>query len=268
MSDTASIVLILAVVALFEGVRRLPPDAFVLRKVFGRWNRATPLELGRDWFLVAWPIPVVDFVAVTPNRASDALGVARHLARLRARARRTRFARVALRVWGTLILFGLVVGVPLATLRWDAFGLVASVALLFVFCVVQAIVTHRGLRRAGSAKRHAYWSSLKMLWPFSAPCAAELVQHEVVRGAPAPLVLVELLGRERFLREMRTGLYDEMKNGGVNGVVATIIGRDAIADFLRRPADGATSPSCPRCGAQYRVEIRACANCEGVALIT
>jgi hypothetical protein len=267
MSESVGTILILAVVAMFEGVRRLPPDAFVLRRLLGQWNAATPLELGRDWFLIAWPIPVVLGLVVARDAGDESVGIGRAIARMHARARRTRVVIAALRAWGTVILLFLVVGLPLATLRWDLFGLTVSVEILFLLCAIQALMTHIGLRRAGSTRRAALWASAKMLWPFSAPTAAEAVQTQVVRGAPWILVLVELLGRERFLVEMRTGLYDELEKGGVNGVVAALYGRETIAAFLRRPADGVTPPFCPRCGAEYRSGIEQCANCEGVALI-
>jgi hypothetical protein len=185
MSDTVSTVLTLAVIAMLEGVRRLPPDAFVLRRILGgHWYSAAPLDLGRNWFLVAWPIPLVHFVVVPRDGERDTLGFNRHFVRIRARARRARFVIGALRVWGTLILFGLVLGLPLAIQRWDVFGLAVSVAALLVLCAVQALLAHIGLRRAGAAKRLALVASVKMLWPFTAPSAAALVQKQVVQGAP------------------------------------------------------------------------------------
>jgi hypothetical protein len=269
MSDTVSTILILAVVALFEGVRRLPPDAFVLRRVLGgRWRAVTPLELGRDFVLIAWPIPIVYAIALRRDGdADERVGIARHGARLRARARRTRMLMAALRAWGTVILLALVVGAPVATLRWDAFGLVASVVILFLMCVIQALATHAAMRRAGATRRSAVLTSLRMLWPFSAPSAAELVQLQVVRGAPWILVLIELLGRDGSLATMRAGLYDALRQGEVNSLVSALYGRDAIAAFLTSPADSGGHPFCPRCGAQYREGIEACVNCEGVALI-
>jgi hypothetical protein len=268
MSDTVSTILILAVVALFEGVRRLSPGAFVLRRLlWRRWNAVAPLELGRDWYLVAWPIPVVHSLIIGRGGSNDALGIGRHMQRLRARVRRTRIVIATLRALGTIILVGLVVGVPIATLRWDVFGLVVSLETVFLACVAQGIITHIGLRRAGAVQRFAVLESLKMLWPFSAPRAAEIVQDQIARGTPWILVLVELLGRERFLVEMRAGLYDELARGEVNGTLAALYGRNAIAAFLREPVDGASTPFCPRCAAQYREGIQCCANCEGVALI-
>jgi hypothetical protein len=204
----------------------------------------------------------VNPLVVARDQTVEPFGINRHLSRLRARTRRAGPLIVVLRAWGTVILLGLVVGVPLAAVRWDVFGLVAALAILFFMCVAQALATHYGLRRAGASRRAASVAALKMLWPFSAPCAAELVQGQVVRGAPWILILVELLGRDRFLAEMRTGLYDDLEGGTVNGVVATLFGRETITAFLRMPADGAEHPFCPRCGAQYRAGIQICANCE------
>lgn len=270
MSDTVNTILIFAVVAMFEGVRRLPPDAFVLRRVLGGgWRAVTPVELGRDFVLIAWPIPIVHAIAVQPDgmEREGGVAIARHSARMRARMRRTRFLLAGLRVWGAAILIGLVVGVPVATVRWDVLGLAASVAVLFMMCVVQAVATFVAMRRAGATRRAAVLTSMRTLWPFSAPCAAEHVQLQTVRGAPWLLVLVELLGRDRFLATMRAGLYDQLRTGEINGVAAALYGRDVIAAFLNRPVATDGHPFCPRCGAQYREGIEACANCEGVALI-
>ena len=267
MSDTASTILTLAVIAMLEGVRRLPPGAFVLRRILGgHWYTAAPLDLGRDWFLAAWPVPLVHFVVVTRDDGDETLGISRHFTRLRARARRARLSIAALRVWGTLILIGLVVGLPLAIQRWDAFGLVVSVEALVVMCAVQALVAHIGLRRAGAAKRPALVASLKMLWPFSAPCAAATVQKQVVQGAPWIVAVVELFGRERCMAQMRTGLYDELERDE-RGMVSRLFGRETITAFLRQPSDGARDPFCPRCGARYREGIAQCADC-AVALVS
>lgn len=268
MSDTFGTILILAVVALIEGVRRLTPDAFVLRRIlFGGWSAASPLELGRQWYLVAWPIPIVLPLVLGDDQRDGGLGIARHRARLRARARRTRFTTEVLRALGALILVAFIVGVPVATLRWDVFGLVVAVAIVLVACAAQALVTHIALRRTGASSRFALYTSLRMLWPFTAPLAAEVVQKQVVRGAPTVLVLVELLGRERFSRQMRGRLYDELHGGDVNGVLGALYDREALATFLRQPPDGAGFPFCPRCGSAYRAETTECIDCEGVSLV-
>jgi hypothetical protein len=269
MSDTVSTILILAVVSALEGVRRLPPDAFVLRRVFGGpWRAAAPLELGREFALIAWPIPVVHAIVVRrENTGDENVGIRRHVARMRARERRTRILVRGLRAGGTLILLAVVIAVPAATLRWDVFGLVASVAILFSMCVIQALATHAALRRSGAARRAAVLASIRLVWPFSAPSAAELVQLQIIRDAPWTLVLIELLGRERYLAAMRADLYDELARGQVNPFAAAFYGHDAIAAFLRDAGETGGQPFCPRCSAQYRDGVDACANCEDVALI-
>jgi hypothetical protein len=272
MSDSFSTILILALVALSEGVRRLTPGAFVLRRTFGRWSMAETLELGRELHLVAWAIPVSLPLVLPADASADRkrLGLRRLLKRLRDRARRVKLEVAILRVVGTIVLLGLVVGVPLATLRWDVYGLVLAIELLALFCVAQAIMLWNALRRSGVAPRAALATSLKALWPFTAPRAAEFVNDQVVRGVPPVAVAHELLGETRFLRELRPLVFDHVhadEPSEIASVLTQLCGADRLSAFLReRPADSGDEPFCPRCASQYRAEVTQCVNCEGVEL--
>ena len=267
MSDTVSTILILAVVAMFEGVRRVAPDAFVLRRILlGRWRAVEPLDLGRGWRLVSWPIPAVIGLVLNGDDV-DTLAPARQQTRLRARLRRSRPAIVVLRILGVIILLTLVAGVPLATLRWDVWGLVMSLEVLLLLCVVQAIVTYVGQRRAGGRPRSALWSSLRVLWPFAAPRSAEAVLERAAAGTSALVVCGELLGREALLLALRPRVYDELHSRGRSSGVVSFYGREAVAGFLRTPPDGKPEPFCPRCGSGYRADVRECSDCGGVPVI-
>ena len=268
MSDTVSTILILAVVAMFEGVRRVAPGAFVLRRVlFGRWRVARPLELGRDYVLTAWPIPVAIALVLDEQHDGRELPHARQQVRIRSRLRRTRAAVMTLRVLGVVILMGLVVGVPLATRRWDVWGLVMSLEVLILLCTVQAIVTYIGLRRAAAPRREAFWGSIRMLWPFVAPRGADSVLERVVDGASPIVITGELLGRDALLRALRPRVYDELHDGAAGSGVVALYGRETIAGFLRTPpAD--ESDFCPRCGSGYQPGVNACRDCDGVSLVS
>ena len=269
MNDTVMTILILGVVALSEGVRRLTPGAFVLRRdVLGSWKVAPTLELGRSLHLIAWGMPVSMPLVLAEGGNDGALSVRRLLTRLRARSRRVAAEIPILRVVGTLVLLGLVVGIPLATVRWDVWGLVVGLQLLVLLCVAQAIVTFVALRRAGAARRPAALTSLKALWPFSAPRAAELVQDQVVADVPQLAVAHELLGEKRFLAAMRPMVYDALRaeHNRVGIVLTELCGRERLAAFLREPPYTSDDPFCPRCASQYRRGIAVCSNCEGIAL--
>lgn len=270
MGDGVSTVLILAVVALSEGVRRLSPGAFVLRRTFGAWSLAPTLELGRDMHVVAWGIPVSLPIVLAPAAAdSSELSLRRRLTRLRARARRVRTATVLLRVTGTLVLATLVFAVPLATLRWDVWGLVAALVVLLTLALLQAILGYSALRRAAASRRNALFAALKLLWPFTAPRAAELVQDQVVAGVPSIAVAHELLGEAAFLEALRPAVYDYVKGREMRGaLLGELCDRQKLSAFISAPPAGASDdPFCPRCRAQFRRGMMYCSECEDVALI-
>lgn len=271
MSDTATTVAILAVVVMLEGVRRIAPDAFVLRRVlWWPWRPGGTLSLGRDWHLVAWPLPVVLPLVLPPDGGTDDLTVRRQIARIRARARRARAAGALATGIGSAVHAAVVVGIPLATRRWDVFGLLVSLEAVLLLCVVQALVTHAGLRRAGAGRRAAFVTAVKVVWPFTAPRAAELVQEQVVRGAEPMAACAALLGRERLLDSLRARVYDAIQHGDRSGgrqVLEALYTTNEIATFLRQPPSSATGAFCPRCASEYRAGITECANCEGVSVL-
>ena len=268
MSDTVSTILILAVVAMFEGVRRVAPDAFVLRRVLlGRWRAVEPLDLGRGWSLAAWPIPAVMALVMDDRGDVARLAPARQPTRLRARLRRSRTAIAVLRILGAIILLTLVAGVPLATLRWDVWGLAMSLEVLLLLCVVQAIVTYMGQRRAGGPPRSSLWPAIRALWPFAAPRAAEWVLERATAGTSALVVCGELLGRDALLLALRPRVYDELHSRGTSSGVVSFYGREAVAGFLRTPPGGKSEPFCPRCGSGYRADVSECSDCGGVPVI-
>lgn len=270
MNDIVLTILFLGVVALSEGVRRLSPGAFVLRRdVFGAWKLAPTLELGREMHVVAWGMPISMPVVLTDKHDDGALTLRRLLTRLRARSRRVAVEIRILRIVGTLVLVGLVVGIPWATLRWDAWGLMLGIELVVFLCIAQAIVTFMALRRAGAPRRPAARLSLKALWPFTAPRAAELVQDQVVAGVPSLAVAHELLGETPFLTAMRPMVYDALsafEHNRATTVLTSLCGRERLVAFLREPPSTGEDPFCPRCASRYRPGVKDCSNCAGVAL--
>jgi len=257
---------ILAVVALSEGVRRLAPGALVLQRwAFGRWRVAHTFELGSGMHLLSWCIPWSLPLILSEPPAGDTLSRRRLVTRLRARARRVRMDLALLRVLGLLVLVTLVVGVPVATARHGAWGLIASLQMLLLLAIAQATFTWIALRRAG-ARRGVGAAAAKMLWPFNSQLAPQLVQSQVAAGVPKLVAAQELMGDDELLRAMRRDVYDAV-NGFGGSDLLSLYDRAQLRGFLALPVAAPGQPHCPRCGTQYQPDVAACADCDGVALV-
>jgi len=277
MGDSLITALTLAVVALLESVRRLSPGTLVLRRnAFGPWKIARTFEIGTGMHVLALCIPYTLPVVLRPVGPEDRgrLSLRRLIRRVEARARRARIDLVLLRVIGLVVLTTVVLGIPFAISRWSGWGLIVSVQLLLVLTMAQATIATIALTRVGVGWRTAVASSLKFLWPFSAPHAAGLVQERVVAGVPPLVVAHMLLGEQEFLRSLRALVYDTQRKGATTDdgrVLLQLCDPTRLNAFLRgSPPSSADlgDPFCPRCAMVYRAGVRECSDCQGVALET
>jgi hypothetical protein len=261
----------LAVVALSDGLRLLPAGAIVVsRLAFGAWAVAWVhgQASGGTVRLITWCSPLL-LPAVLCD-AEHALSLKRRLARLRARMRRTRSYVAALRIGGVLTLVALIGGIPWLTARSGAWGLLLGVSLALGLCVLQTVVALMAFRKAGASLSRATRESVKFLWPFSAPRAAEEVVSRAIAGVPTLVVVHELLPADAFRRFARPLLFDAVVRGEQNGHVAelrALLGESEVARIVNEPPlvhDG--DAYCPRCGASFYRVARCCSDCVEVEL--
>lgn len=270
-----STVVILAAVTLLEGVRRVPADALVLRRVLGgQWTVADLGDDGRPWRLVSWWSPFTLALVVpsggfpdsdaTNEQTDEALGA--HLTRAR---------RVVgtLRLLGALIIVGIVFGIPAAIGRFGAWGFVAALSVVMLLTVATAIVVACAMRVRG----RGWWRRVRigagLLWPFSAPRGAELMIERAVAGAPPLMVARQLLDPASFAAWVRPRAYDALRaHGGSHETASllTVVGQpDLRAIVHAAPAHcGSGEAYCPRCARVYRAGVATCAECQGLHLVT
>ena len=267
-------VVALAVITLLEGVRRVPADALVLRRVLGGpWIIADPLDFGRTWQLVAWWSPLTLAIVVPPG------GIVRNAAPpdlaadvLDARLAGSKRTVTILRVNGLLVLLAVVVGVPMAINRFGALGFAAAVGAAFVLSLATALCVLRALRKLDLDWRSAMRAAAPLLWPFAAPRAAEIVLEHAAAGA-APLAIARrLLGEAGFAAWVRPRAYDALATSttadGLGVALLTLVGRPALAAIVgAAPAScGSGECYCARCGRVYRSGTALCADCRDVSL--
>lgn len=267
MDDDALIAaMILAAVALAEGIRRLPIESHVLRRLpFGSWKHAKPPQIAPGTLLISWCLPLSVPLVLSGASLPSPLSVRRLLARREARDRRTRVGRAFLRALGVLIILVLVVGLPFAAATRGARGFLVAAVVLVELSLVQAVVTWLTLRDAGASRRSALHLAFPLLWPFTALRAPEIVEARVVDGVPRMPLLQALLGQRELLRIIRPKVYDLLA-GDVRDAEATALlemcGRETLAAFIREaPAHSADEAWCPRCATLYRAEVSACSDC-------
>ncbi len=267
-------VLALAAITWLEGLRRVPPDALVLRRVLGaRWSVAEPVDFGRTWRLVTWWSPLTLALVVPPggivrgeasaDRAGDALA---------GRLDACRHTLAALRILGALVLTTVVAGVPAAVGRYGAWGFVAAVVAALLLSLLTAIIAIRGVRRLRVSRWHAVRVGMPLLWPFAAPRAAVLLTEHANAGAPPLAIARRLLGADDFAAWVRPRAFDALSStptaDGLGAALLSLIGRPALDAIVQTSPPGCASGEryCARCGRVYRASTARCADCGDVAL--
>jgi hypothetical protein len=269
MLNSVATAAILYGITFAEGVRQLPADAIVLRRLaFGRWRFVRRVEIGAGLRLVSWCLPA-SLPVVLPRAsaaASDAT-ILERVSEMRARLGETRLSLGLLRVLGLLTLLLLVAGVPIVVERNGLFGLIAVVIVLLELTFVQALWAGWLLRRSGATGRSAAMASLKLLNPFGVQRAAEVVFARIVADIPALVVAHELLGEEDFVRAFRPMLYDALHGDGLPGL-GPLFDERRLASVLRAPPPGLTSGAfCPRCESQFASDAGFCSDCDDIPLL-
>ncbi|HJQ19186.1 MAG TPA: hypothetical protein VJ867_02485, partial [Gemmatimonadaceae bacterium] len=154
---------------------------------------------------------------------------------------------------------------PLVANGWGPWAFLTAAQTLVLLCVGQAAVAWIALMRAGAASRRAAGIAVRLLWPFNAQRAAQLVNEQIAAGAPATVAARALLGDEGYLHAMRPAVFDAIAGAGSTDLLA-LYSRAELTSFLDRPIQSDGEPFCPRCGTIYRAGITQCADCDGVSL--
>jgi hypothetical protein len=271
VSSATSAALLLAVVALSDGLRLLPAGAIVAcRVLFGDWavDRVNAEQRVRPR-LITWCSPLA-LPVVLHGGVESSLSLGRRLTRFRARMRRTRSLVGALRLGGVLILTTLIGGVPWLTARWGVWGFLLGLSALLWLCLVQGVTAMVAFRRAGVGVTRALLTTVKYLWPFTGPRAAEDVLHQVARDVPPLILLRELLPGDAFGHFVRPLLFDAVVRGAQTPAVAELrahLGAASVASIVNEPPrqrDG--DAFCPRCGASFSRRAGPCSDCAEVEL--
>lgn len=176
--------------------------------------------------------------------------------------RRVRAHLLALRSVGMATLATLIVGLPLLANRMGAWGLLASLAALFVLGVTQMMLTYVAMRRVGPRPR--FLAMLKFSWPFTAPRAPEELVAACTRDVPPIILLHAFATPEDFARVTRPMLYDAVVVGRQPDAAVPLIRYLGDAEVRRildtaLPDDG--DVYCPRCGAAYYRDVATCSDC-------
>jgi hypothetical protein len=247
---------VLAAIALAEGLRRVPVGGVLLRRVPGYpWQVAAGPYRASAWRLTSVFSPL-----------------ALHLLLQRAEAApRPIPGRGAIRLWITLLrvpsllaLVALVIGVPLLTASMAARGLILSVAAALGTSLLTAVLAMLALARMGIGWKTAAGDALRILSPFTAPRAPEIVLERVLAGVPVLDAARALLPPDAFAAWIRPLAYDAVVRGADDGLVP----RGEAERIIRElPADAAPGDAwCPRCAGVYQPGVESCRGCGEVPL--
>lgn len=264
--DTGT-VLVLAAVALAEGVVRVPAGALVLRRILiGAWQVSGSSRLQSRPRLVHWWPPLTESLVLTSPSASARLTSADLQRRLEA----TATTRLAARVVGTVTLIVLVVGIPVGVGSAGLIGGLVAAACVLAGQMVLGVLGWRGLRALGTPRPARLRLAPQILNPFASPTVASKLLAAAVAGATPLAVARTLLTPDRWATWFRRRAYDAGVAGATDRELAQDLeaARDAVVHVLaQRPAMASDHRWCPRCAATYRSGTAACVECD-VALLT
>lgn len=249
-------------IALAEGLRRVPAGSLLLRHVAGYpWHVAAGPYRAAGWRLTSAFSPLALHCVLQPAEPGDA----RNPMRLR------RGWITLVRIPGLLALIALLVGVPLLSASMGTMGLILAIAAAFGTALVTAMVSMLAMARMGVGWKTAAWDALRIVSPFTAPRAPEIVLERVLAGVPVVDAARALLPADAFAAWLRPLAYDAV----VRDADAGIVPRDEAERIIRTPpADAAPGDAwCPRCAGIYQPGVESCRGCgdvplEGVAAST
>ena len=273
MLNSVATAAILYGITFAEGVRQLPADAIVLRRLaFGRWRFVRRVEIGAGLRLVSWCLPVsLPLVVARQSTPADRAEIREQVEQMRVGIAETRLSLGLLRTLGVVTLLLLVAGVPIVVERNGLFGLVLAVIVLLDLTFVQALWAGWLLKRLGASGRSAAMASVKLLNPFAVQRAPEVVFARIVADVPALAAAHELLGEVEFVRAFRPVLYDALEGEGTPESVAELgqlVAEGRLATLLRTPPPGFERGTfCPRCESQFASGAGFCSDCDDVPLL-
>ncbi|HEX2209102.1 MAG TPA: hypothetical protein VHG93_15590, partial [Longimicrobium sp.] len=240
---------LLAAITLGEGLRRVPAGSVLLRHVTGYpWQVAAgPLRAS------AWRLASV-FSPLALHLVVPAAGEARNDVRLR------KGWIAILRIPALLALVALLAGVPLLSASMGTRGLIYAVIAVFGAALLAALLALAALRWMGAGWKAAAWDAFRILSPFTAPRAPEIVLERVMTGVPPADAIRVLLPADDFAAWIRPFAYDARVRGADDALVA----REEAERILRAPPAGVAPGDvyCPRCGSTYLPGVETCHACE------
>lgn len=259
---------ILAVIALAEGVARLPPGSTLFRRTLGgRWRVARAPDLVAGWGLLhRWPplshtilvpVPSPDAEAAVPVPSAAANSP-------QARLHAIRIERRTADALGFLGLCTLVLGIPAAVHAAGVFGGVVAIVVCIGCQVGLAGLEWIGLKRLEVSPPDRWRRVRRNLNLFSAPAASSRLMAEAVLGAGPVLVARALLPPEEFVRWSRPLLYDARIAGSVLaslGHAVALTDQWVVEALDWRPAMGESEKWCDRCAAVYQSWATECGDC-------
>ncbi|HEU0014199.1 MAG TPA: hypothetical protein VFQ45_10980 [Longimicrobium sp.] len=250
---------ILAALTLWDGPRRVPEGAWVLRQVASYpWEAAGGPGTPPGRLLLSYSPFAVRCVVTEPGQPG---------AGQMPSARAVRGWTLLLRLCGLLSMAALLVGVPLLTPSYGTYGLALALGTAFALSVLAACVSLLALRRMGVDGRTAMKTVLPMLSPFTAPQAPEIVLQRVLEAVPFARA-VRVLRPGAFAQWVRPLAYDHLRSPEPAAGFPLTAG-EAAALVAAPPADvEAGERYCPRCGSVYLPSAAGCRTCAGVALAT
>ncbi len=280
-------VALLAIVVWLDGWRRWSDDTLlVMRSGSGPWTVRAPFARGGPFALVAQWAPITMPVLLTspPDGARPHVAPwARDfgLARARAGRRLRRVGPVAalLRALGVGLTVWIIVGIPVATARFGAPGLIQGVAGAFLLSIAMTFGATISLSALGVPCRRAFRTTAQLLSPFTAPRAAEIVITTAVGARYSLGPVAALLGDEAFQAWIRPWAYDALaatpREVETDHAMAGIIGQlprplleRATASAPRDVLGDERAHYCPRCTRTYRESVATCGHCGDIALVT
>jgi hypothetical protein len=239
------------------------------RTLFGPWHIVEILH-SESWRAVGrWPSVALSLSLAEPAR------IRLTFRQIEERLLRVRAVVIALRILGVVTSIALVLVAPFAVERYGRAGLYYSADGLLALGVLTAILCVVATRRLDARGWMPIRFAIPYLWPFSGPYAAErLMAFAMADGSPLGAFRA-LAGNESFARWARPHAYDalaatdEREMPLLDGFAYRVKRRELEEMLGVLPANTLTgSLICPRCGAGFRDEVRACSDCGEVELIT
>jgi hypothetical protein len=252
---------VLALVVLLDGLRKVPPEALILRSVLcGPWYPVNSSAARPGWRMVSlWP-PISRHILlssqISPSHSPDVLG------RLQALG----WTTPVLTGLGWASLGALVLGIPIAAARFGGWGLVGGAAIVELVAMLSTVIAFSALRRLDFPRSVAARRAAVLLSPFAAPRAGELVLEAAVEGLKPVAVLRALLPDAAFDAWLRPRAYDALQ-GNPDPMLPADLAREPVAMIVGARPPGVSGLYCPRCGQSYREGAATCQGCDGVELV-